>query len=90
MGRFVSPPPRKNIKLSDLKVGEKYWIDSSMGGVYTITYIGTLPDEMHQFTNYRRFFHYTDEQIPVCIFVCCNRMTSEEYLAAGGNPTEVF
>ena len=90
MGRFVSPPPRKNISLKDLVVGKEYWVNSGMGGVYTIVYVGTLPDGIHQFTNYNRFFHYTDERVTQYVFVCHNKMTIEEYLHAGGDPIEAF
>jgi hypothetical protein len=87
---FVKPPPRKSVEVDELVIGRKYWTDSGMGGVFTITYTG-FDDKSgrHVFhydgEHHRNTFEIPAERVSQRVRVCHAKFeTRQEYEAAGG------
>ena len=43
---ILPAPPPEFVEVEDLVVGEKYHVDSGMGGVWTVTYRGRVTNEI--------------------------------------------
>lgn len=83
---LVPAPPKKYVQVEDLEVGKKYWIESGMGGVFTVEYEGKI-GAWYQFKNLGEGwpeFCIAHERVESSIHVCYGVMTEEEWRAAGG------
>lgn len=84
---IVPAPPKKYLQVEDLVVGQKYWIDSGLGGVHTVIYEG-YSNAWHNFKNTNpEWFDYSlsPERVPTSIHVCYDKIESlEEWRALGG------
>jgi hypothetical protein len=84
---FLPPPPKKYVTVDDLVIGEKYWIDSGLGGVHTVMYEGK-PGAWYNFKNMKDEwpnFSLSPERVPTSIHVCYAKVKDlDEWMRLGG------
>lgn len=84
---ILPAPPKKYVEVNDLVVGEKYWIDSGLGGVHTVVYEGK-PGAWHEFKNTNSEwpdFSLSPERVPTSVHVCYDKIKNlEEWFKLGG------